>query len=245
MDRKQRIRNAFSSAAAGYDAAAAAQERAADLVAERIKPAVRVLELGCGTGLLTRRLLARLGPEARLLATDLSPAMIERTRQGISDPRLSLAVMDAEQPTGGGYDLIVSSLAAQWFGDLRATLGGLAGLLAPGGTLLVATLGARTFLEWRAAHADLGLTSGVADYPDAAELAAMLPGAEVEAAPFAMTYPDARAFLKVLAAIGAATPRPGHTPLPASRLRAIMAALGSPCAVTWDILILSFSRNSQ
>ncbi len=248
MERKTRIEAAFSAAAAGYEAQAQAQVQTADLVVSKLPelpPAAKVLELGCGTGLLTRRLLTRLSDEAQLLATDLSPAMIQQTRESTTDPRLSLAVMDAEHPKGleRGFDLITSSLAAQWFTNLPATLAGLAGLLAPGGHLLIATLGARTFMEWRAAHAAQGLASGVPDYPDAAELAAMLPGANACSEPFTLAYDNARTFLRALESIGAHTPRPGHKPLSAGKLRTIMTALGSPCPITWDILILSFTKN--
>src|SRR6185436_8265689 len=51
---------------------------AADLV-DRLALAERadVLELACGTGIVTRRLRDHLGPGARLVATDLNQAMIE------------------------------------------------------------------------------------------------------------------------------------------------------------------------
>ena len=70
------------------------------------------------------------------------------------------AALDGEHPDAlpGGYDLICSSLAVQWFGDLNAGLGRLAALLAPGGHLAIATLAEDTFAEWRAAHARAGLT---------------------------------------------------------------------------------------
>ncbi|OAN42923.1 SAM-dependent methyltransferase [Paramagnetospirillum marisnigri] len=247
MDRKRRVEAAFSAAAATYDSAALAQARAADLLAAALPalpPTARVLELGCGTGLLTRRLLERLPTGASLLATDLSPAMVEATAR-LDDPRLTILAMDAERPAPGlgGFDLIASSLAAQWFDDLGATLTRLAGLLAPGGSLLLATLGSATFKEWRVAHAAQGLLSGVPDYPEADALAALLPGATVERHVFTQDYADARAFLAALDAIGARTPRPGHRPLTPGRLRRIMAGLGSPCAVTWDILLLSHTRS--
>lgn len=248
MEHKQRIASAFAAAAATYDAAAAIQAQVARGLADALPalpPAAKVLELGCGTGLLTARLLEKLPGDARLLATDLSPAMLDQARLRLNDPRLALAVMDAERPAGvdGGFDLIVSSLAAQWFADLPATLAGLAALLAPAGVLRITTLGSRTFMEWRAAHAIQGLQSGVPDYPDAQGLAAMLPGSAVASELLSARHDDARGFLRELNAIGAATPRPDHTPLSPGRLRRIMTALGSPCSITWDILTLSFTKD--
>lgn len=54
---------------------------AADLV-ERIapRPPGDVLEIACGTGLVTKRLRARLDPSVRLVATDLSKAMLDYAR---------------------------------------------------------------------------------------------------------------------------------------------------------------------
>jgi len=44
------------------------------------KPPGDVLEIACGTGLVTRRLRERLDPSVRLTATDLSLAMLEYAR---------------------------------------------------------------------------------------------------------------------------------------------------------------------
>jgi ubiquinone/menaquinone biosynthesis C-methylase UbiE len=44
-------------------------------------PGGDVLELACGTGIVTQQLRARLAPARRLVATDLSPAMVEFARR--------------------------------------------------------------------------------------------------------------------------------------------------------------------
>ncbi|CUW40631.1 putative methltransferase, enzyme of biotin synthesis [Magnetospirillum sp. XM-1] len=242
MSRKKAIAGAFSAAAATYESAARAQVWAADALVERLgglSAPVSVLELGCGTGLLTRRLAAALPAGSRILATDLSPAMVEAAATRL--PEVSFAVMDAEAPhVTGPFDMIVSSLAAQWFADLPATLARLAALLTPGGRLLLVTLGAGTFAQWKDAHRALGLDSGVPDYPEAQALAAMLAGAQVESQPLTLDYADGRDFLKSLEALGAQTPKPGHRPLPPGQLRRIIKAMGKPCTVTWDILLLDY-----
>jgi malonyl-CoA O-methyltransferase len=239
MSRKRSITGAFSAAAATYESAAQAQ-----ILVERrgaVPAPLRVLELGCGTGLLTRHLAGTLPAGSNLLATDLSPVMVRAA--GAALPAVAFAVMDAEAPdVSGPFDLIASSLAAQWFGDLPATLARLAGLLAPGGRLLLTTLGAGTFRQWKEAHRALGLESGVPDYPEAGALAAMLPGARVESRPVTLSYKDARHFLLSLQALGAQTPKPGHRPLSAGQVRRIITSLGSPCAMTWDILLLDYRQ---
>ena len=54
---------------------------AADLASRlNVSADASVLELACGTGIVTRRLLDRLGPEAKLWATDLNDSMLNYAR---------------------------------------------------------------------------------------------------------------------------------------------------------------------
>jgi malonyl-CoA O-methyltransferase len=256
-DRKQQVAASFSAAASTYDSQAEAQMRAADRLAELVQaelchlpPATLVLEIGCGTGQLTRRLLARLGSDARMVATDISAAMTEAAAATITDPRVRFRVMDGEHPDcgEGGFHLVVSSLAAQWFLDLPTALERLSCCLAPGGRMMIATLGAGSFSEWRQAHEALGLVSGVPAYPDATALAAMLPTGghgEARSEPFQQSYDDATGFLRALKAIGASTPRSGHRPLPAGSLRRIISSLGAPCSITYDIVHMTFAKDRR
>ncbi len=52
------------------------------------KAARCVVEYGPGTGVFTRAVLARLGPEARLIAIDTNPLFIAVLRATLHDPRL-------------------------------------------------------------------------------------------------------------------------------------------------------------
>jgi len=253
--RKQRILEAFSAAAPSYDSAAGFQERTAARLAERLAalpplpPGARVLEVGCGTGLLTRHLAAIAGDGVTILATDLSPAMVARAQAGLGgDPRLTFAAMDAEAPTlaDGSVALIVSSLAAQWFSDLPQALAGLARLLVPGGRMLLTLPGAGSFAEWQNAHRALGLESGTPAFPDAETLRAMLPpggAGGIDSETVIETHPDGLSFARTLASLGAAVPRPGHRPLSPGQLRQVIATLGRPCPISWTIHTLSFTRN--
>ena len=45
----------------------------------------QVLELACGTGVLTRRMLERLPDSARLVATGLNPAMLDLARRSVGE----------------------------------------------------------------------------------------------------------------------------------------------------------------
>jgi SAM-dependent methyltransferase len=48
-------------------------------------PAGDVLEIACGSGLVTRHLRARIGGQVRLVATDVSAAMVEYARKALAD----------------------------------------------------------------------------------------------------------------------------------------------------------------
>jgi malonyl-CoA O-methyltransferase len=241
MNRKHRVAAAFSAAAATYDAAAEAQDRAAAGLARRVLAAglpasPRVLEIGCGTGLLTRRLLPALG--GRWLVTDIAAGMVDAARAALPGAEAEFRVMDGEHPDAmpASFDLVVSNLAAQWFADLPGAIAALRRCLAPGGRLMLTTLGAASFAEWRAAHQRLGLPCGTASYPSARQVADMNPGAQVTAEAIPVRYADGRAFVAALKAIGAGTPAAGHRPLAPGQLKRVLAALGSPATVTYEVL---------
>jgi len=246
MTDKQRIAAAFSAAVASYEAAAEAQNLAATGLAERVAgltlpPNPRVLEVGCGTGLLTRRLLPNVG--GNWLITDIAPAMVDATRSALPSGSANFKVMDGERPEGiapASLDLIVSNLAAQWFADLPAALTGLERLLAPGGRLQLTTLGWRSFGEWRHAHDLLGLSCGTPRYPTAVQLH-VATGAKVDADCFTVRYEDGHAFVRALKAIGAGTPAPGYRRLSTGALRQVLAELGAPCTITYEILTVDIT----
>ena len=72
-------------------------ELAAGLVELGVGGDETVLDVGCGTGNLTSSLLDRLGPQGRVLALDLVPAMIEIARCKNPDPRVEWHVADAQR----------------------------------------------------------------------------------------------------------------------------------------------------
>ncbi|MET0249220.1 MAG: methyltransferase domain-containing protein [Sphingobium sp.] len=229
--RKQRISEAFGAAAGRYDDHAGPQRFAAALVAElayRQKPGgvMRILEVGCGTGLLTRDIQAR-WPAAELIVTDLSPAMVARAGQGAMVAGTFLP-MDGESPPfeGPWFDLIVSSLAFQWFDDLAGACDRLVGLLRPGGSLIFSTMGAGSFARWRAAHARCELSTGIPAYPDLGAIRAML-AHHADAFAFDEEVPllcgGARGLLAHLKGIGAIVADGARRPLSVARLRQVMA----------------------
>lgn len=239
--RKARIARAFTAGAARYDAVAPVQRQVAAGLAARVvarggQPR-RILEIGCGTGFLSAALAAAF-PDAALVLTDISPAMLARCRERLGEGPVYM-LLDGEEPEGvkGRFDLIVSSLAMQWFGDLRGGLARLGALLAPGGRMMFATLGAGTFAEWTAAHAALGLASGTPVYPAMEDLP--WPDGFAHAADEAFVVQncaDGAEFARSLKELGAGEPAPGHRPLAPGAFRRVLETLRGGFEVTYHVL---------
>ena len=55
-----------------------------------IEPGMRVLDLGCGTGITTQAVLAELGGRGHVYALDISEAMLEVARAQVNSPQVTL-----------------------------------------------------------------------------------------------------------------------------------------------------------
>jgi SAM-dependent methyltransferase len=151
----------FGRAASGYESRAAIQARMAtalaDLWGDRPAPG-HILEFGCGTGLLTNRLL-RTFPEAKLLATDASLGMLEAAMLQLHRPgRLDFSEQDAAGiappalavAARAPFDLIAAGALVQWFPDLERHLRFASSLTIPGGHYLVSGFAHKNFPELNA-----------------------------------------------------------------------------------------------
>ncbi len=92
----------------------------------------RVLDAGCGTGLLGTRLKA-----ARLVGIELSPDMLARARaRGVYDELIEGDLVEAMTARNDAFDVVASSCALYHIADLSPFFRESARLLAPGGCLL-------------------------------------------------------------------------------------------------------------
>jgi SAM-dependent methyltransferase len=84
--------------------------------AARVGPAESVLEIAAGTGIVTRKLAARL-PSARIVATDLNAPMIDRARSLV--PNVEWRQADAQKLpfADGEFDVAVCQFGAMFFPD--------------------------------------------------------------------------------------------------------------------------------
>ncbi|MFL5388229.1 MAG: methyltransferase domain-containing protein [Myxococcales bacterium] len=97
----------------------------------RKKPAMRVCDLGCGTGALTAELHRELGAR-ETVGVDLSPAMLAKAPRAEG---LRFVEADIERFEDGKFDLVFSNAALHWVPDHGSLLERLTGMLAPGGQL--------------------------------------------------------------------------------------------------------------
>lgn len=110
------------------------------LALAEIQPGMRILEPGCGTGRLTAILAEAVGPRGRVLALDISAAMVRacRDRVGEGPPvQVVQAAIEDYALEPAGFDLVVCHQVLPHFDDPAAVCARLARALKPGGCLLV------------------------------------------------------------------------------------------------------------
>jgi SAM-dependent methyltransferase len=157
-DRRRYQRGLFDGVARLYQATRPGypQELATFVVATAgLGSGARVLEVGCGTGQLTERLVPF---GFALTAIDAGPAMIAAARERFSGGGAVFAAVAFEDfdAAGASFDLVISGAAFHWV-DPEVRFSKAAGLLRPGGWLAVAgyderydePLGSALDLMWR------------------------------------------------------------------------------------------------
>ncbi len=211
-----RIARRFEAAAATYEQASPIQRRIAealalDIAATGLATGGRVLELGCGTGHLTRALAPRLEPRL-WIASDLAPGMLTALRAGLRHPALTTAVIDAARPAlAPGFDLVCSSLTLQWLPDPAAVVDRWRAMVRPGGLLAFSTLLDGAFGQWRRAVVAAGAPEPGPALPALADWQAWLgPGAHIRTLDLVERHVDGLSFLKAArrAGVDASVERP-------------------------------------
>jgi NADPH:quinone reductase-like Zn-dependent oxidoreductase/SAM-dependent methyltransferase len=103
----------------------------------------RVIEIGGGTAATTRALRVALPDTIDYLFTDISPAFLTAAQRALADwPALRTAPLDisldpAAQGIDGTFDVVVAANVLHAATDLAAAVRNVAGLLAPGGRLVL------------------------------------------------------------------------------------------------------------
>jgi SAM-dependent methyltransferase len=149
-------------------------------LAELVVEGVHVLDVGCGTGVITRGIAERVGPAGRVVGLDVCDAVIADARAKHTDvPGLAFVVGDVYRlPATGRFDIVTAARVLQWLARPAAALRAMRGAVKPGGHVIVldynheriawhprppasveAFYGA--FLRWRA---DAGMDNAIADH---------------------------------------------------------------------------------
>ncbi len=146
VQKRERLKRRFARSLPHYARAARVQEEMARCLLEALRgfSCERILEIGVGAGLFTRK-FRPLHPEAFYLALDLVSACAEYLRP----LKVHFLVADAEDLDWlrASFDLIVSNATFQWFSRPEKALETYRRLLPPGGILAFTTFGPQTMRE--------------------------------------------------------------------------------------------------
>jgi len=241
-----------------YDRAAEAQKEVAETLAETIRSAAsaapappdKILEIGCGTGFLTKKLVETF-PSAEIAATDISPAMLafcERAvgkRKALKNARIDFILDDISKTRlRGTFDLVASSFAFQWAGRLAEIAPTLSRLSRPGGLLSFSILMEGTFSDVRALFEKNDVRFPIPHLASERELRDTLhlfENAKVERKILREKHPSLLEFLRHLKKVGAVNA--SGEMVPTAGLRRVLAKNdGQPVLAEYDVAIVNAER---
>jgi SAM-dependent methyltransferase len=147
----------------GWDLAAATYEslwqpslaevHAALLDRAALAPGDRVLDLACGTGLVTLPAARAVGPSGQVIGVDIADRMVEALRERAAAaglPQVTAARMDAEQLAlpDDSVDVVLCALGLMYLPDPGQALQEVKRVLRPGGRAVLAVWGERARCGW-------------------------------------------------------------------------------------------------
>ena len=123
------------------------------LAAAALRPGERVLDLACGTGLVSLAAAAAVGAGGVVLGTDISDQMVDRARQQAATRAAANARferMGAEDLVlpDGGFDAALCALGLMYLPEPEAALREMRRVLRPGGRIALAVWGERARCGW-------------------------------------------------------------------------------------------------
>jgi malonyl-CoA O-methyltransferase len=216
------IQRAFDAAAQSYDEHAVLQHEVADRLLSRlsylkVEPRV-ILDIGAGTGQPTGKLMKHF-PAAYMLALDLSPRMLQKTRkQGRLFRRPAVICGHSQQLplADSSVDMVFSSLALQWCDQPELAFAEIRRVLKPDGVLLFSTFGPDTLKELRSSWAAVDSGQHVHTFMDMHDLGDFMVQAGMqepvmEREEITLTYRHVRDVMRDLKYIGASNALHGRS----------------------------------
>jgi len=140
---KSALRNTWEAAAAGWakweQTFSSGLSDVTDTLIDMagIKPGMRVLDLACGAGSQTLQVAQRIGPEGRVVASDISTTMLEHVRQnaakaGLQNVETLECAADELEETQLTFDAAISRLGLMLFPSPQKALDSVQRVLRPG-----------------------------------------------------------------------------------------------------------------
>jgi ubiquinone/menaquinone biosynthesis C-methylase UbiE len=113
----------------------------------------RVLDVACGTGLVTFRAAQTVGPTGHVHGVDISGRMIDGAQQRAQERRLTnvtFSRMDAESldMASASFDVVICSLGLMYLPNPELAVREMRRVLRPGGRLALAVWGERSACGW-------------------------------------------------------------------------------------------------
>lgn len=109
--------------------------------AARLSSGARVLDVACGTGVLTREVAARVGDASRVAGLDLSPGMLAVAQRAAPSIGWQQGAAQSLPFADESFDAVVSQFALMFFPDRAGALREMLRVSAAGGRLAVAVWG--------------------------------------------------------------------------------------------------------
>jgi len=144
-----------------------------------LRPGLRVLDAGCGTGAITAGIAGRVAPGGSVTGIDTGETLIRQAQEQFADvPGLQFEIADIHDYTPAEkYDLVSAARVLQWLPNPLQTLRCMKAVLQPGGTVSILDYNHEkiawdpapppsmrrfydAFLQWRK---DAGFDNGIAD----------------------------------------------------------------------------------
>ena len=100
-----------------------------------LRKGLRILDIGCGTGVLESYLLPY--SPLQIVGVDISPGMIEKARSKYATPIVDFRCQDVRDIRGKSFDYIIAYSVFPHFQEPEKLISHLAGLLPVGGKLVV------------------------------------------------------------------------------------------------------------
>jgi len=213
---KHSLATRFGKSRNSYEDATPVQEKMAQSLMKEVtarlagKKVLSILELGCGTGRLTRQLIAAF-PKAKITAIDISADMVAHSKA--ANPQANYIEADAEKYVHlltDKFDLIISNATIQWFEKPEVTMKKLCEILTDDGHIAMTTFANLTFHELAKAFDNAYAFNGLERQAHTVPMRSLkqwqeiVPNAEIYDEIFEKIFPDVRSFLRSIQKAGAA-----------------------------------------